>query len=56
MVKTAETGQIARIIAAEMPCSVDTAHVLMEKRADLIGCKVGAIADAVIERRLRFDR
>lgn len=43
------------MISAQMDCSMETARILLEKRASLIGCRVAGVATAVIERRLRFD-
>jgi hypothetical protein len=44
------------MIAAQVDCSVETAEILMRRRAELIGCNLGYLAAAVIDRRIRFER
>jgi hypothetical protein len=42
------------MISTQMGCTMETAIFLLEKRADLVGCSVGDLARAVIDRRVRF--
>ncbi len=50
------TAQASGMVAAQADCSTDTAVVLLAKRAELIGCEIRAIALAVLNRNIRFDR
>jgi hypothetical protein len=45
----------ADMVAAQARCSISTAVVLMQKRAELIGCSIGSLAGAVIKGYVRFD-
>jgi hypothetical protein len=42
------------MISTQSTCSMDTALTLLEKRANLIGCCVGDMAIAVIDRKITF--
>jgi hypothetical protein len=44
------------IVCAQADCSPDEALTLMETRAAATGRSLADIADAVVERRLRFGR
>jgi hypothetical protein len=44
------------MVAVQVDCSVETAEILMHRRAELIGCDLGYLASAVIDRRIRFER
>jgi hypothetical protein len=44
------------MISTQTSCSMQTALMLLEKRADLIGCCLGDMAIAVIDRKVNFDR
>jgi hypothetical protein len=44
------------MISAQVECSIGTAEILLQRRAELIGCNPAHVATAVIDRRLRFER
>jgi hypothetical protein len=45
----------AGMVSAQLDCNLDTAMVLLRKRAELIGRDLEVIAAAVIDRRLSFS-
>jgi hypothetical protein len=42
------------MVTAQAECTISTAEILIQYRADLIGCTFGDVALAVVNRRLRF--
>jgi hypothetical protein len=44
------------MVAAQVDCSVETAEILLYRRAELIGCNPANLATAVIDHRIRFER
>jgi hypothetical protein len=46
-------AQAAGMVTAQAGCTISTAEILMQYRAELIGCSVGDIALAVVNRRVR---
>lgn len=51
---TIRVAQACGMISAQADCSMVTAIVLFQKRADLIGCSYAALAQSVIARRTSF--
>ena len=43
------------MVAEQVGCSPDVALILMKKRAEVSGRFLDDIADAVLERRIRFS-
>ena len=52
--RSVQVAQAAGMVAAQMNCSMETAIILLERRAELIVCDISALAAAVIKRQLRF--
>ena len=52
--RSIRVAQASGMVAAQLNCSMATAILLLEQRANLIGRELGAVANAVIERRIRF--
>jgi hypothetical protein len=48
-------AQATGMVAVQAGCTISTAAVLMQYRAELIGCTFGDIAAAVVERHISFD-
>jgi hypothetical protein len=47
-------AQAAGMVSVQAGCTLSTAVLLMHYRAQLIGCSVGDIAIAVVERHISF--
>ena len=52
--RSVQVAQAAGMVSAQMNCSMSTALILLERRAELIGCSLTDLTSAVIRRLLRF--
>lgn len=54
--RTVRIAHAAGMVAAQLNCNLETALILLDMRAELIGCDLDVVATAVIERHVSFER
>ena len=53
--RTLRIAHASGMVSTQAACSMEAAIVLLEQRADLIGCSLDDVANAVIDRRVDFN-